>query len=114
MQPDLVLEREGFSPSFIYWILQGEIHFYKKIDDLYYNNGKDLIDAEIEPVGQIIEFKSFGNHIFSMKGDNILVGENAVLGEKLMDYTLVAGSNLVVWRYPAMDVLKAFPHDTID
>lgn len=43
-----------------------------------------------------------------------MVGENAVLDGGLMDYTLIAGSNLVAWRYPARDVLKALPHETID
>lgn len=44
----------------MYWILQGEIHFYKRLEDLYYDNQTDLVDAEIEPIGQIIEVKKYG------------------------------------------------------
>ena len=48
-----------------------------------------------------------------MSGKNVLVGENAVLNQHKMDYTLIAGPNLIAWKYPAKDVLKALPHDTI-
>jgi len=54
------LEKEFSNPNYMYWILQGEIYFYKKLEDLYYDNGTDLVDADIEPIGQITEFKKFG------------------------------------------------------
>ena len=36
-----------------------------------------------------------------MHGNNILANENAVLNEHNLDYTLIAGPNLVAWKYPA-------------
>lgn len=29
------MEREGYEPAYIYWIYQGEILLYKKLDQLY-------------------------------------------------------------------------------
>tara|TARA_B110000285_G_C15010651_1_gene556258 strand:- start:611 stop:766 length:156 start_codon:yes stop_codon:yes gene_type:complete len=49
-----------------------------------------------------------------MKGSNILVAENSVLNNHEMDYTLIAGPNLIAWKYPARDALKALPQDTIE
>lgn len=36
-----------------------------------------------------------------MKGNGVLVGENAVLSGHLMDYTMIAAPNLIAWKYPA-------------
>jgi hypothetical protein len=48
-----------------------------------------------------------------MTGPDVLVGENAVLSGHKLDYTMIAAPNLVAWRYPAHDVRKTWPHDTI-
>lgn len=34
-KPGNVLEIEGKESQYIYWIISGEVHFYKKIDNIY-------------------------------------------------------------------------------
>ena len=48
-----------------------------------------------------------------MSGKNVLAAENAVLNQHAMDYTIIAGPNLIAWKYPAKDALKALPNDTV-
>lgn len=47
-----------------------------------------------------------------MKDQNTFVGEDAALFKTNLEYTMIAGKNLLVWRYPAKDALRAWPLET--
>lgn len=107
-----VLEREGSMPRFVYWIISGEILLYKKLDILYkktdVNEETELKLLKMSGVKALDLFHNpkdglnsgLGVCIGSVADKNTLVGEEATLSEQLMRYTLVAGRDLVVFRYP--------------
>lgn len=40
------------------------------------------------------------------------MGEDAALFRQDLEYTMISGKNLLVWRYPAKDALRAWPLET--
>ena len=95
-----VLEHEGSKPQFVYWVVRGDILLYKKLLDtkqasldFYNNQNQDKGDKDI------------GVCVSRLQAGHTLVGEDAALKNKELQYTIVPGDNLLVWRYPAKDVL---------
>ena len=96
----------------MYWILSGEILLYKKLDILYkksdINEQTKLKLLKMNGVRALDLFHNprdgpsagLGICIGSIAEENTLVGEDAALCEQPMGYTLVAGRDLVVYRYP--------------
>lgn len=118
-----VLEREGQESDYIYWILSGEILFYKKIPGLYtelLDKEGEIMDKKIVKLSNLDKFinpseagkVSYGVKIGSMKGENILVGEAPALFKQLCGYTMIAGKNLHVMRYESKRALQTWPLET--
>ena len=73
------MEREGQQPEFVYWIIQGEVHLYKKLletnkahIELYNNPNQDDLEKDI------------GVCIGKLSAGDTLAAEDAVLFQKKM------------------------------
>ena len=116
----IVLEKESSRAKYIYWILSGEIHIYKKLDGLYCVDGekdsehRKLVSASLEMVTdpKAAGKQELGARIGTLTGGSTLAAEDAGLLEKELSYSLVSGENLLVWRYPTSDALGAWPPET--
>ena len=74
-----IMEREGQQPEFVYWIIQGEVHLYKKLletnkahIELYNNPNQDNLEKDI------------GVCIGKLSAGDTLAAEDAVLFQKKM------------------------------
>ena len=56
--------------------------------------------------------QSYGQFIYTMRGQNNFVGEDSALFRQDLEYTMVTGKNLLVWKYPVKDALRAWPLET--
>jgi hypothetical protein len=68
--------------------------------DFYNNQNQDQGDKDI------------GVCVSRLQAGHTLVGEDAALKNQVLQYTIVPGDNLLVWRYPAKDVIQAWPAET--
>ena len=115
-RPGTVLEHEGTKTLHLYIILKGYIHVYKRLSSLYEDDKLIKINDKL-PLRNFIDpqqsnSKDIGVKVGSFGGQYILVGEESGMLKQDINYTLVAGDNLLVMRYSVRNALQAWPYET--
>lgn len=108
------MEREGTLAQNMYWIFSGEILIYKRINiELKAKMEEDQqLQKEVYSIAGVNPLELFHNPtstnkndigicLGSMKGGNILVGEDSALFQKKLGYTIVARKGLIAFKYPS-------------
>ena len=119
------MEKENFLAGYIYWIEKGEILIHKKVDHLYVTNPaynpdekKLLCMKYVKPLDLFHNpkdspFAKIGVCLGTFTEKDTILAEDSGLFKENMNYTLVAGKGLLVYRYDVNNALKGWPVDTI-
>ena len=117
LKPGTVLEKEGSQTGYIYIVLRGHVHLFKKIRGLYPScNSKPLqIDHKTLPnfhLPKDSNTEDVGVHVASIGGPETILGENTGLLKLNNDFSMVSGVGLVVLRYTVTTALQTWPLET--
>lgn len=102
------MESQGKPTIYIYWILSGEVTLHRRILGLYPEN--KLTSADLNLFSKPSN-PTLGNLIGRFTAGDTLVCEDSCLTHQELRYSVVAGNDLLVWRYEASEAIKEWPID---
>lgn len=111
----MVLETEGSKGNDVFVLLHGEIGLYRRPENLYAKNGRLIrTNALVNMVNPFYGGNDkIGVRVGTMQGFSIL-GEDSLLFDQPMVYSLKTKEKSVVWRIPGAQFLTFLPQASIE
>jgi CRP-like cAMP-binding protein len=109
LEDNTLLEIEGSSPRYLWFILNGEVDIYKRPESLYDKHGKptDCKNLQLWQNPADSGNQSIGVKVGIIKDKNF-VCEDALFFNQPLIYSMRCKHTVLAWRYKAEDCLKNF------